>query len=623
MSIRCFGALAVFSVSLFAQGPVTLRVDATDAPRRLFHVHMSMQAKAGPLTLVYPEWIPGEHGPTGPITNFVGLEVKGGGKTIPWKRDSVNMFAFHIDVPAGVTAIDMTYDFIAPSESSGFSAGASATTELAVVSWNQLLLYPEGADPETIQYQANLKLPNSWKYGTALPIRRETGNEIEFQPASMETLIDSPLSAGAHYKTVELGTDRGLPHYLHIAADSDAALDLKPETQAALEKLVKEEGAVFNSRHYRDYHFLLTLSDHVAHFGLEHHESSDDRVGERTLVDDSPRTLAGSLLPHEFTHSWNGKFRRPAGLTPDGKDGGYHGPMKGDLLWVYEGLTDYLGDILAPRSGLWTPEQYRDFLGDAAANLDNEYGRRWRPLEDTAVAAQLLYSAPADYDNMRRNVDYYPEGDLIWLEADVTIRKMSKGAKSLMDFTRLFYGGASGKPEMKTYEFNDVVAALNTVQPYDWAKFLNDRLHSTSPHAPMGGIEGSGWKLVYDANRSDYQKAVEEVRKASDFWYSLGFWVKDEDGSLNDVMIESPAFKAGVTPSTRLIAVNNRSYTSSVLREAMRANQKEGKPIELLIKNGEYFKTYQIDYKGGERYPHLVRNDQPDLLTQIVAGLTK
>ena len=623
MSIRCFGALAIFSASLFAQGPVTLRVDATDAPRRLFHVNMSMQAKTGPMTLLYPEWIPGEHGPTGPITNFVGLEVKGGGKTIPWRRDSINMFAFHVDVPAGVTVIDMTYDFIAPSESSGFSAGASATTELAVVSWNQLLLYPEGADPETMQYQASLKLPNAWKYGTALPIRRETGNEIEFQPASMEMLIDSPLSAGAHYKTVDLGTDRGLPHYLHIAADSDAALDLKPETQAALEKLVKEEGAVFNSRHYRDYHFLLTLSDHVAHFGLEHHESSDDRVGERTLVDDSPRMLAGSLLPHEFTHSWNGKFRRPAGLTPDGKDGGYHGPMKGDLLWVYEGLTDYLGDILAPRSGLWTAEQYRDFLADTAASLDNEYGRRWRPLEDTAVAAQLLYSAPADYDNMRRNVDYYPEGDLIWLEADVTIRKMSKGAKSLMDFTRLFYGGPSGKPEMKTYEFNDVVAALNTVQPYDWAKFLNDRLHSTSARAPLGGVEGSGWKLVYDANRSDYQKALEEVRKASDFWYSLGFWVKDEDGSLNDVMIDSPAFKAGVTPSTKLIAVNGRSYSSNVLREALRRNQQDGKPFDLLIKNGEYLKTYTIDYKGGVRYPHLVRNDQPDLLTQILAGLTK
>ncbi len=368
---------------------------------------------------------------------MVGLVITGGGKTIPWRRDDVNMFAYHVDVPAGVGSLDIAFDFISPPESSGFSSGASATTELAVVSWNQLLLYPEGADADSLQYQANLKLPNSWKFGTALPIRRESGADIEFQPAALTTLIDSPLSAGAHYRTIDLGSDRGLPHYLHLAADSDRALDAAPETIQGFKNLVQEEGALFQARHYRDYHFLLTLSDHVAHFGLEHHESSDDRVGERTLIDDSQRVAEGFLLPHEFTHSWNGKFRRPAGLAgKDGRDGGYDTPMKGDLLWVYEGLTEYLGEVLTPRSGLWTPEQYRDYLAITAASLDNEYGRRWRPLEDTAVAAQLLYSAPEDYNAYRRNVDYYPEGTLIWLEADVTIRKLSKGAKSLNDFCR-------------------------------------------------------------------------------------------------------------------------------------------------------------------------------------------
>jgi predicted metalloprotease with PDZ domain len=622
--LAAFAAALVCS-PLFAQAPIPIQVDATEAGRRLFHVKMTMPAKPGPMTLLYPEWIPGEHGPTGPVLNMVGLMITGGGNTIPWRRDDVNMYAYHVDVPAGVSSLEIAFDFISPPESSGFSSGASATTELAVVSWNQLLLYPEGADSDSLQYQANLKLPSAWKFGTALPIRREAGAEIEFQPAALTTLIDSPLSAGAHYRTIELGSDRGLPHYLHIAADSERALEAAPETIQGFKNLVQETGALFQARHYRDYHFLLTLSDHVAHFGLEHHESSDDRVGERTLIDDSQRVAEGFLLPHEFTHSWNGKFRRPAGLAgKDGRDGGYDTPMKGELLWVYEGLTEYMGEVLTPRSALWTPEQYRDWLAITAASLDNEYGRRWRPLEDTAIAAQLLYSAPEDYNAYRRNVDYYPEGTLIWLEADVTIRKLSKGAKSLNDFCKSFYGGPGGKPDMKTYSFQDVVAALNAVQPYDWADFLNQRLHSTSPRAPLGGVEGSGWKLTYDANRSEFWKDLEESAKLADFTYSLGIRVREEDSTISDVALQSAAFKAGIAPSVKLIAVNKRQYNSTLLREAIQAAAKDGKPIELMVKAGDFYQTYSIDYRGGERYPHLTRNEAaPDLLSDIIAPMVK
>ncbi len=618
-------AAVLLCAPVFAQTPIPIRVDATDAARRLFHVKMTMPAKPGPMTLLYPEWIPGEHGPTGPIINMVGLQITGGGRTIAWRRDDVNMFAYHVDVPAGASSLEIAFDFISPPESSGFSSGASATTELAVVSWNQLLLYPQGIDSDSLQYQANIKLPNSWKFGTALPIRRETGSEIEFQPAALTTLVDSPLSAGAHYRTIDLGSDRGLAHYLHIAADSERALDAAPETIQGFKNLVQESGALFQARHYRDYHFLLTLSDHVAHFGLEHHESSDDRVAERTLIDDAARVTEGFLLPHEFTHSWNGKFRRPRGLVDkDGHDGGYDTPMKGELLWVYEGLTEYVGEILTPRSALWTPEQYRDWLAITAAQLDNEYGRRWRPLEDTAVAAQLLYAASDDYNAYRRNVDYYPEGTLIWLEADVVIRKESKGAKSLNDFCKTFYGGPSGKPELKTYTFEDVVAALNAVQPYDWAGFLNERLHSTSPRAPLGGVEGSGWKLTYDANRSDFWKDMEETGKLADFSYSIGMRVRDDDGTISDVALESPAFKAGVAPSTKLIAVNKRQYNSTLLREAIQAAQKDGKPIELMVRAGDFYQTFSVDYRGGERYPHLTRNESaPDLLSQIIAPMVK
>jgi predicted metalloprotease with PDZ domain len=604
---------------LHAQNTVKLRVDATDAPRRLFHVQMSMPAHAGAMTLMYPEWIPGEHGPTGPIANLVSLRVQGGGKTIAWKRDSVNMYAFHLDVPAGVQTLEVGFDFIAPPDAEGFSSGASTTSELAVINWNQVLLYPEGATADDYQLQATLKVPSGWRYGTALPIQRESGNEIEFKPAPLTTMVDSPVSTGAHYKTFDLGTEQGVSHYLHVAADSDRALEASAEVIEHFQKLVKETGALFGARHYRSYHFLYTLSDHVAHFGLEHHESSDDRTGERSLIDPDMLRSSAYLLPHEMVHSWNGKYRRPAGLISNGKDGGYDVPMKGDLLWVYEGLTNYLGEILAPRAGLWSAEDYRESLANTAAELDTKVGRTWRPLEDTAVAAQVLYEAGSDYGSLRRSVDYYPEGSLIWLEADVLIRQLSKGAKSLDDFCHSFHGGASGKIEMKPYEFNDVVAGLNAVQAYDWAGFLNQRLHSTDAHAPLGGIQRSGWKLVYDGVRSDFWKAYEDKRKYIDLSYSIGVLVK-EDGTLEDVRYGGPAQKAGVAPAVKLIAVNGRQFTATVLREAVAA----AKPLDLLVKDGEFYKSYRIDYTGGEKYPHLVRdNGSPDLLSSIIVGKTK
>jgi predicted metalloprotease with PDZ domain len=600
---------------LYAQNTVKLRVDATDAPRRLFHVQMSMPARTGAMTLLYPEWIPGEHGPTGPIANLVSLRVQGGGKSIPWKRDGVNMFAFHLDVPSGVSTLDVGFDFIAPPDVEGFSSGASTTSELAVINWNQVLLYPQGVSADDYQLQATLKVPSGWRYGTALPIQRESGNEIEFKPAPLTTLVDSPVSTGAHYKTFDLGTEQGIPHYLHVAADSDRALEAPAEVIEHFKSLVKETGVLFGARHYRSYHFLYTLSDHVAHFGLEHHESSDDRTGERSLIDADMLRASGYLLPHEMVHSWNGKYRRPAGLISNGKDGGYDVAMKGDLLWAYEGLTNYLGEILAPRAGLWSALDYRESLANTAAELDTRSGRAWRPLEDTAVAAQILYGAGDDYESLRRSVDYYPEGSLIWLEVDTIIRQLSKGAKSLDDFCHTFHGGASGNIELKPYEFNDVVAGLNAVQPYDWAGFFHQRLHSTDAHAPLGGIQRSGWKLVYDGVRSDFWKAYEDRHKFTDLTYSLGLKAR-EDGTLQDVLYGGPAQKAGVAPSVKLIAVNGRQFTPTVLREAVAA----AKPVELLLKDGEFYKSYRIAYTGGERYPHLVRDGaSPDLLTAITS----
>jgi predicted metalloprotease with PDZ domain len=623
MRIQTMALAAVACAGLYGQGPVRLQVDATDAPRRLFHVRMNIPAKPGPLTLLYPEWIPGEHAPTGPVVNLAGLKITSGDRPVAWRRDDVNMYAFHLDVPDGATALDVAFDFISPPDEQGFSSGSSATSRLAVINWNQLTLYPQGAQPDDLQVQASLRLPDSWIFGTALPVRPTTGAEIDFEPVSLTTLIDSPLAAGLWYNRVDLGTDLGAPHFLDIVGDSARAIEMGPDAIAAYKRLVAETGALFGARHYRDYHFLLTLSDHVAHFGLEHHESSDDRVGERTLIDDAPRKMSATLLSHEFVHSWNGKYRRPAGLASGEHDGGYDFPMKGDLLWVYEGLTEYLGEILAPRSGLETPQEFLDSLAMTAAEMDAEKGRTWRPLADTAVDAQVLYEAGNDYENYRRSVDFYPEGALIWLEADVQIRQLSKGAKSLDDFCRAFFGGSGGAPAMKTYTFDDVVAALNAVQPYDWAGFLRSRLDSTAEHAPLGGISGGGWRLIYNAIPSGMWTAAAEDHKLTDLSYSLGFKVKD-DGAIVDVIMGGPAQKAGVAPSTQLIAVDNRQFTPAVLRAAVEATAAASKTLELLVKNGEYYEVRRIEYAGGEKFPSLVRDPAAsDLLSQIIAPAAK
>jgi predicted metalloprotease with PDZ domain len=601
-------------IALAQPAPIKLDVDASEAPRRLLRAHMQFPVKSGAFSLVYPKWIPGEHGPTGPIEDLVGIKVAANGQTLPWNRDDVNIYEFHIDIPQGVSSIDVDAEFISPPETGGFSSGGSITSQLAVLSWNQLILYPKGTPSDQLNYQATLKVPSGWRYGTALPIESESGNRIVFKPSSLTTLVDSPVQTGANFRTVDLVPNGPIPHFLHIAADSERATRIPDIEVLHYRNLVQETTTLFGATHYRDYHFLYTLSDHVAHFGLEHHESSDDRTDEDALVDEDYRRISAGLLPHEFVHSWNGKFRRPAGLAT----GDYDRPMKGDLLWVYEGLTEYLGEILTPRSALSTPQDFFDSLAIEAAALDKEEGRTWRPLADTAVAAQVLYSARSDYNDLRRSVDYYEEGTLIWLDADVTIRTLSKGRKSLDDFCKLWAGPPATAPEVKPYTFDDVVKTLNAAQPYDWAKFLNDRLQSTAPHAPLNGIENAGYKLVYTDKRSDYQKNLEGVHKSVSLWYSLGIAARS-NGEVVDVHVGYPAFKAGLAPAVKIVAVNGREFDGGRLRQAVEDATKSAGPITLLVKDGEYFKTLSIDYHDGEKYPHLERDtSKPDLLSEII-----
>ena len=613
LGVACVVVLSVSSWC--ANGPtVTLSVDATNAPRKIFHASLKIPATPGDLTLYYPKWIPGEHAPDGPVVDLAGLFFRANGQTLQWRRDLLDGFTIHVQVPQGVNEVDAELDFLSPATfEGGFSAGSSATAKLAVISWNQVLLYPKGWKADEISYTASLKIPDGWKFGTPLPIASQSGNEIHFAPAPLNTLVDSPVITGEFLKVVPLAQEP--PTEMDIAADSAAALDVPPEVWDRYKSLVDQAQKLFGAHHYRDYHFLYTLSDHVAHFGLEHHESDDSRVDERALVDDTTRKLSAGLLPHEYVHSWNGKYRRPADLaTPD-----YQQPMQDDLLWVYEGLTNYLGFVLTARSGLLTADQDRDDLAITAAGLDHLPGRTWRNLQDTADAAPQLYFTAESWHSWRRGTDFYSEGTLDWLWVDAIIRQQSKGKKSIDDFCHLFHGATSTGPALKTYTFDDVVSALNQVVAYDWRAFWTERLTNHGPGAPLGGIEGSGWKLTYDGNPSEMLSSSAGMYHFVPAGLVLGLNLRD-DGGIADTIEGDLAAKAGIGPGMKLIAVNGRRFSPDVLRDAIKAAKNNSSvTIDLLVENDDYYKTYKLDYHGGEMYPHLVRDDsKPDLLSEIL-----
>jgi predicted metalloprotease with PDZ domain len=615
---RTLGAVFVIMLTVpagCATSPtVTIAVDATAAPRKIFHASLKIPASPGDLTLYYPKWIPGEHAPDGPVIDLAGLKFGAGGRILKWRRDLVDGFTIHVEVPAGISEISAELDFLSPAIfEGGFSAGSSATDKLAVISWNQVLLYPKGWQSDDINYSASLKLPDGWKFGTPLPVASHSGNEIKFATVSLTTLVDSPVITGEFLKVVPLAQDPVTE--MDIAADSAAALEAPAEVWDHYKHLVEQAQRLFGAHHYRDYHFLYTLSDHVAHFGLEHHESDDSRVDERALVDDASRKLSASLLPHEYVHSWNGKYRRPADLaTPD-----YEQPMQDDLLWVYEGLTNYLGFVLTARSGLLTEEQDRDDLAITADMLDHHTpGRVWRNLQDTADAAPQLYFAPRAWQSWRRGTDFYDEGTLSWLWADVIIRQQTKGAKSLDDFCELFHGAPSTGPMVKPYTFDDVVSALNQIAPYDWRGFWTERLTNHGPGAPLGGVEGSGWKVVYDEIPSEMLTGSASMNRTVPAALAFGLLL-NEDGTISDITEGLPAAKAGIGPGMKLVAVNGRRFSPEILRDAVKATKNGNAPLDLLVENTDYYKTYKIDYHGGEKYPHLVRDDsKPDLLSKIL-----
>jgi predicted metalloprotease with PDZ domain len=613
LSLYLYSVLLLLAFNLvshtYAQ-TISLRVDATDASRSILHSSLRIPVKSGSLTLFFPKWIPGEHTPTGPINDLVGLKLSAAGKSIPWRRDDVEMFAFHCEIPNGVTELDVSFDDVSQPET-------TMSAKLGRIKWNRVVVYPEGVNSDSIRVRASLTLPDNWKYSTALPVLNEKRSEIEFKETSLTELVDSPAIIGANFRKFPLQSSSPT-HEIDAMADTLSALEMKPETSQALNRLVAEASALFGAHHYRSYKFLLTLSDHGGSEGLEHHESSEDGVGENAFKDELELLDFGDLMAHEFVHSWNGKYRRPIGLaTPD-----FEQPMKGDLLWVYEGLTEYLGHVLPSRSGLWTAEDFRESLASVVADFELQAGRQWRPLVDTAVAVQLTYPSPRAWMNYRRRVDYYDEGSLIWLDADILIRQQSGGKLSLDDFCRRFHGGQDTPPMLKPYSFDDVVNTLNDVTPHDWRSFLNERLNLVAPHSTLEAINKGGWRLVYNDKPNTMVRVADHARKSVDFSYSIGAMLKD-DGTVMDVNPSLEAFKAGLGPGMKIDTINGRAWSIDAFRDALATARNNTSAIQLVIENGSFTQTVQLNYHGGERYPHLERDpSKPDIISEIIKPLT-
>ena len=597
-------------------GQITLDVDATDVDRRIFSVRQSIPVAPGPAVLLFPEWLPGNHAPRGRVDKLAGLTISAAGKALDWRRDTVNMFAFHVDVPAGATTLDVAFQYLTPTD--GNQGRVVMTPEMLNLQWNMVVLYPAGHFTRRITVDAAVTLPAGWAYATALETKSRNGDRVTFKPTTIETLVDSPMFAGRHAAVHELGKIGEAPVRLNLFADEPGSLAATDEQLAAHRSMVTEAAKLFGSRHFQRYDFLLALTDRLGGIGLEHHASSENS-GEPGYFTDWAKTAPGrDLLPHEFTHSWNGKFRRPAELWT----ANYNVPMRTGLLWVYEGQTQYWGEVLAARSGLLTKDQALQSLAATAALYEARIGRAWKPLQDTTNDTISAARQPQPWRSWQRSEDYYSEGLLVWLDVDTLIRERTGGRRSLDDFAKRFFGTGDGTQAPMTYTFEDIVAALDSVAANDWATFLKARLDGRGPGAPLDGITRGGYKLTFADKPTEFFKAEDTSRRTETLSYSLGLTIGRE-ARLVDIVWQGPAYRAGLTVGTQLIAVNGIAYDADRLKAAItdaKLAGAGGAPIELLVKKGDHYRTVAIDYRDGLRYPRLERTGKgPASLDQILS----
>ena len=598
-------------------GIIELQVDATNVGQKIFKVHERIPVKAGKIALLYPKWRLGAHSPAGmALSQFAGLLLTANRQRLEWMRDPLDVYAFNVDVPAGVAVLDADFEFLSPVERN--QGAVLVTAEMLAVHWEAMLLYPAGYYAHGILFRPSVLLPPDWKFAGALESTGQTGAEVRFKPVNLEELIDSPIYAGRYFKRIDLDPGARVPVFLDMVADSPGNLEATPEQLQAHRAVVQQAYKLFGSHHYDHYDFLLALSDEFSFAGIEHHQSGENGVRTTYFSEwDRQQAWRSNLVSHEYIHSWDGKFRRPA----DQLTANFNMPMQDSLLWVYEGATSYWGHVIGARSGLVEVSQMRDGLAATAALYDHRIGRSWRSLQDTTNEPIITQRRPLGWISWQRAEDYYSEGELIWLDVDTKIRELSGDKRSLDDFARSFFGVQDGRHEPLGYTFKDVVDALSAVQPFDWAPYLRTRLDGHGPGAPLDGVARSGWKLIYTEQPTNFFKDEEAYRRVTDFSYSLGFGV-DSDGRLVNLVWDSPAFKAGLTAGYTLLAVNGRAFKAELLKAAITAAKSGAEPIELLLRKDDRYVTQRIDYHDGPKYPRLARIEgTPDRLTAIFQPL--
>ncbi|MFZ2997898.1 M61 family metallopeptidase [Sphingobium sp.] len=582
-------------------GTIRLEVDASDTVQRIFRVRETIPVAAGgPMTLMMPAWLPGNHAPRGQIEKLTGLTFTANGKPVAWKRDPLNVYAFQIDVPQGAKEVVAQFQFL--SATAGNQGRVVMTPKMLNIQWESVSLYPAGYYTRQIPVQATVTYPAGWQAATALR-GRKSGSSIAYDVIDYEALQDSPVFAGTHFKAVDLGHNVTL----NIVADDADELNFKPEQMARHKKLVAEAGALFGAYHFDHYDFLLSITDEMGGIGLEHHRSSENQVepGYFKTWDGGEALLDRNLLPHEFTHSWDGKFRRPDLLwTPD-----FNVPMQDNLLWVYEGQTQFWGYVLGARSGMFTKAETLDAYAQIAAKLDTAVGRQWRPMEDTTHDPIMSARRPKGWTSWQRSEDYYNEGLMIWLEADAIIRKQTRGAKGLDDFAKAFFGVKPGDWGQLVYNRQDVIATLNGIAPYDWAGFFQTYVDTPTKETPKGGFTMGGYRLVYTDTPGAITKAAEGANKMVDQSFGVGLIVKN-DGEVSGVIWDSAAFKAGLSVGSKIMAINGDEYSGDAFKAAISQAKTSKKPVQIILKQDKYYRTLTLDYSDGLRYPHLEKTGE-------------
>lgn len=631
-------------------GVMDVDVDLTDLDQRVIRTQLRLPVAPGPLTLLYPRWLPGNHAPTGPVEALAGLivqarDARGALTRIEWRRSPVNMHAFELVVPDGAVGLDIALQFTTPIAAE--QGRRVITPDIASLQWEKALLYPAGHYVSRIRVRPVLRLRQGWSFATALrnteviSVAPTTGaavganalthQRVQFVDTTLERLIDSPVFAGRHMARWELDPHAAAPAHLNVFADRAALLEAKPEQVEAHRKLIREAVKAFGSRHYTRYEFLLALSEHFSGIGLEHHESSENALDPGYFTEWDTLGEMRDLLPHELTHSWIGKFRRPADLwTPN-----YNVPMQNSLLWVYEGMTEFWSPVLSARSGLWDDAFTKDALAWVAAVYgDQRPGRAWRNLQDTTNQPIMAYGRSRAHPTWQRGTDYYSEGTLLWLDVDAQLRALTREKRSIDDFAAKFFGVRDGELGPMTFRFEDLVAGLNEIAPHDWNAFLRSRLDThggavAAPVAgadwPLTGLARSGWKLVYNDTPSPYVRSLETRNSNVNYTFSLGFTVQRDGARLGEVVWDSPAYRAGLAAGAQLVAVGGKAFDHELLREAISAAARPDSngQIELLVRVFDDYRTVRIEYRGGLRYPHLERiPGTPDRLGALLKPRT-